>query len=67
MGVLFGLIFGCMDMEDVVLKYFKNRLIKEEHFCLPIGIICGGIIGLVIACIDNNVKLLFNAKIIGTC
>ena len=57
MGVLFGFIFGCMDMEDVVLKYFRNKFIKEEYYCLPIGIICGAITGLVVTIIDNNVKL----------
>ena len=58
MGVLFGLVFGMMDMEDVVLTYFRNRFIKEEYYCLPIGIVCGAIIGLVVIIIDNNVFII---------
>jgi len=57
MGVFYGFIFGMMDMEDVNLRLFKNRFIKEEYYCLPIGIVCGAIIGLAVVCLDNNVSL----------
>ena len=55
MGLLFGTIFGLMDMEDASLKYLKDMFIREENYCLPIGIVCGGISGLVTTLVDNNV------------
>jgi len=57
MGLLFGTIFGLMDMEDVSFHYLKVMLMKEENYCLPIGIVCGGISGLITTLVDNNVKL----------
>jgi hypothetical protein len=54
MGLLFGTIFGIMDMEEVSFKYLRDMLIKEENYCIPIGIICGGMMGLFCSMIDNN-------------
>ena len=56
MGLLFGTIFGLMDMEDVSFQHLKGMLMKEENYCLPIGIVCGGIAGLITTLVDNNVK-----------
>ena len=55
MGLSFGLIFGIMDMEEVAVRYIKEMLLKEENYCIPIGIICGGVSGLFASVIDNNV------------
>jgi hypothetical protein len=57
MGLAFGSIFGIMDMEDVSIRYIKDMLMKEENYCLPIGIICGGICGLISTMVDNNVSI----------
>jgi hypothetical protein len=46
-GVLFGAIFGIVDVED----YSKNKFVlyialsKEISFCEPIGLIFGGFSG----------------------
>jgi hypothetical protein len=55
MGLLFGTIFGIMDMDDIPIQIIKTVLMKEEHYCIPIGIICGGLSGLFASIIDNNV------------
>jgi hypothetical protein len=54
MGLLFGTIFGIMDMEEVTFKYLRDMLLKEENYCIPIGVICGGMMGLFCSMIDNN-------------
>ncbi len=58
MGFLFGLIFGIMDIEDESLREFQEKLLKEENFCVPIGIVLGGISGLLATAIDNTVCFL---------
>ncbi len=54
MGLAFGTIFGIMDMEEVQMKFIKQMLTKEENYCIPIGIICGGLAGLCASFITNN-------------
>jgi hypothetical protein len=54
MGMAFGTIFGIMDMEEVQMRFIKQMLIKEENYCIPIGIICGGLSGLCASLISNN-------------
>jgi hypothetical protein len=54
MGLLFGTIFGIMDMEEVKFKYLRDMLLKEENYCIPIGVVCGGMMGLLCSMIDNN-------------
>jgi hypothetical protein len=56
MGFLFGLIFGIMDMEDQSIRYIRDMLIKDEMYCLPIGVVCGAMMGLFATLIDNNVS-----------
>jgi hypothetical protein len=54
MGLLFGTIFGIMDMEEVKFKYLRDMLLKEENYCIPIGVVCGAMMGLFCSTIDNN-------------
>jgi hypothetical protein len=54
MGLSFGTIFGIMDMEEVKLEFLKKMLLKEENYCVPIGIICGSLAGLFASIIDSN-------------
>ena len=60
MGMLFGLIFGIMDLEDVAARQIKQYLMKEENYCIPIGLILGGIAGLFVSNGDKNVLKLIN-------
>jgi hypothetical protein len=57
MGMLFGLIFGIMDLEDVSIRQIKHYLIKEENYCIPIGLILGAITGLFISNGNKNVNI----------
>merc|ERR1712113_317108 len=41
-GAIFGLIFGLMDVEDEVSYQIRLALLREEHYCYPIGAIIGG-------------------------
>eukprot|EP01067_Filipodium_phascolosomae_P006433 Filipodium_phascolosomae@DN4694_c0_g1_i1.p1 len=45
MGGIFGFIFGVMDVEDVVSYQVRLALMREEHFCYPIGAVIGGACG----------------------
>mmetsp|Transcript_58713 Transcript_58713/g.108301 ORF Transcript_58713/g.108301 Transcript_58713/m.108301 type:complete len:127 (+) Transcript_58713:2-382(+) len=45
MGGLFGLIFGIMDVEDEVSYQIRLALLREEHYCYPVGAILGGLVG----------------------
>ncbi len=54
MGLMFGTIFGIMDMEEISLRYIKEMLVKEENYCIPIGVVCGAMMGLFSSFIDNN-------------
>jgi hypothetical protein len=47
MGALFGFIFGVEDVEDAAIYNLNVALMKEENYCKPIGIICGGFAGYV--------------------
>lgn len=57
MGVMFGSIFGIMDLEDLSLSYVKAQLIREENFCVPIGVIFGAICGYFSCYKPNKVKI----------
>ena len=54
MGLAFGTIFGIMDMEEVQMRFIKQMLVKEENYCIPIGIICGSLSGICVSLISNN-------------
>lgn len=45
MGAIFGFIFGLMDVEDELIYHMQLTLLKEEHYCYPIGAMLGGIAG----------------------
>lgn len=53
MGLLFGLIFGLLDVEDASIYHIKQALLKEENYCLPIGIVLGAIAGFLSAASDK--------------
>jgi FtsH-binding integral membrane protein len=65
MGLLFGLIFGIMDIEDVSNRFIRQELLKEENYCLPIGLILGAIAGILTAATDkvNNIHYARNRSI----
>eukprot|EP00922_Rhytidocystis_sp_ex-Travisia-forbesii_P033737 GHVS01050118.1.p1 GENE.GHVS01050118.1~~GHVS01050118.1.p1 ORF type:complete len:301 (+),score=49.25 GHVS01050118.1:283-1185(+) len=44
-GALFGLVFGVMDVEDEAAYHFRLALLREEHFCYPIGAVLGAVAG----------------------
>ena len=56
MGMLFGMVFGIMDMEDVSARFIKEYLMKEENYCIPIGVILGAIAGLFVSYSDSSVS-----------
>lgn len=55
MGLSFGAIFGLMDMEEVSIRFLKDMLMREENYCVPIGVVCGGLAGLFASLIENTV------------
>lgn len=57
MGMIFGMIFGIMDMEDISMKYIRDYLMKEENYCIPIGIIFGAIGGLFVSSSEKSVSI----------
>jgi len=46
MGATFGFIFGLMDIEDAVQYQIRLKLLKQEHYCFPIGGLLGCIAGV---------------------
>lgn len=46
MGGTFGtFIFGAMDVEDEVSYQIRLALLREEHYCYPLGAVLGGAAG----------------------
>merc|ERR1711916_323094 len=45
MGGVFGFIFGVLDVEDSTSYQIKLALLREEHYCYPIGAFLGAIAG----------------------
>lgn len=45
MGAAFGLVFGVMDVEDELSYQIRLALLREEHYCYPVGALLGGAIG----------------------
>ncbi len=54
MGFVFGLIFGVMDVEDKQGWRLRDALINEEHYCLPVGIVVGGMAGYFNSVLRSN-------------
>lgn len=46
MGVAFGFTFGLLDVEDEQLYHVRVALMREEHYCYPMGIALGALAGL---------------------
>merc|ERR1719265_1487912 len=45
MGVIFGFTFGFLDVEDEQVYHIRVALMREEHYCYPVGMILGGCAG----------------------
>lgn len=46
MGVAFGLTFGLLDVEDEQLYHIRVALMREEHYCYPMGVALGAFAGV---------------------
>ena len=55
MGMIFGFIFGIMDIEDATYWTMISKLVKEEKYCNPIGITFGVIGGFIVSVVDSYV------------
>jgi hypothetical protein len=53
-GVIYGLIFSIMDLEDLSKNYLKAAFIREQNFCIPIGLGFGCITGYINEYIRNE-------------
>merc|ERR1711953_518032 len=45
MGVVFGFTFGLLDVEDEQVYHIRVALMREEHYCLPMGVALGAASG----------------------
>lgn len=54
LGILYGLIFGIMDLEDLSKNYVKAAFIREQNYCIPIGLGFGCITGYMNEYIRNE-------------
>lgn len=45
MGVVFGFTFGLLDVEDEEVYHMRVALMREEHYCYPMGILLGAVSG----------------------
>merc|ERR1712217_35719 len=45
MGVIFGFTFGLLDVEDEQVHHIRVALMREEHFCYPMGLLLGALSG----------------------
>merc|ERR1711994_510453 len=45
MGVVFGFTFGLLDVEDEQVHHIRVALMREEHYCYPMGILLGALSG----------------------
>eukprot|EP00928_Gymnodinium_smaydae_P086319 TRINITY_DN7034_c1_g3_i1.p1 TRINITY_DN7034_c1_g3~~TRINITY_DN7034_c1_g3_i1.p1 ORF type:complete len:236 (+),score=53.13 TRINITY_DN7034_c1_g3_i1:151-858(+) len=45
MGVAFGFTFGFLDVEDEQVYHIRVALMREEHYCYPMGIVLGAVAG----------------------
>lgn len=49
MGLVFGGIFGGLDMENASFNSIGILLQKEFYYCLPISLICGALCGVFVS------------------
>lgn len=59
-GMLYGLVFSLMDVEDANYNQIKARFLYEEYFCLPIGIMGGAVGGAINEVLRSNVKCCYD-------
>jgi len=45
MGVIFGFTFGLLDVEDEQVYHIRVALMREEHYCYPMGLALGSMAG----------------------
>lgn len=45
MGIIFGFTFGLLDVEDEQAYHIRVALMREEHYCYPMGIALGALAG----------------------
>eukprot|EP00811_Abedinium_folium_P009098 NODE_18409_length_894_cov_7.049544.p1 GENE.NODE_18409_length_894_cov_7.049544~~NODE_18409_length_894_cov_7.049544.p1 ORF type:complete len:238 (+),score=74.79 NODE_18409_length_894_cov_7.049544:94-807(+) len=45
MGVVFGFTFGLLDIEDEQGFHIRIALMREEHYCYPVGAVLGAFAG----------------------
>jgi len=45
MGVIFGFTFGLLDVEDEQAYHIRVALMREEHYCYPVGVALGSFSG----------------------
>lgn len=45
MGVMFGFTFGLLDVEDEQVYHIRVALMREEHYCYPMGLVLGSLAG----------------------
>ncbi len=57
LGVIYGLIFSIMDLEDLSKTFFKAAFIKEQNICIPIGLGFGCITGYMSEYIRNEYSI----------
>ncbi len=56
LGIIYGLIFSVMDLEDLSKNYLKSAFIREQNYCIPIGLGFGCITGYMNEYIRNEYK-----------
>lgn len=54
LGIIYGLIFSIMDLEDLSKNYLKAAFIREQNYCIPIGLGFGCITGYMNEYIRNE-------------
>ena len=45
MGAVFGFTFGMLDVGDEQGQFIKIALMREEHYCYPVGMFLGAVGG----------------------
>jgi hypothetical protein len=57
LGVIYGLIFSIMGLDDLSNNYLNTRFIKEQNFCIPIGIGFGCVTGYTLEYIRSEYSI----------
>lgn len=60
-GMIYGLVFSLLDVEDTARWKIRQRFFYEEGLCLPIGIVGGIIGGIANEVLRKNVNFMFNS------